>query len=231
MSKEEYNAVKAALNALPIEDIKRPTMPVANITQEAEDMAVWAKADLELLAKAGLNLSLVEELPTRSGALRFRQSEWVSDKNTRSENIKLWSEKAPIGFNLVDECNHFFRFAFHDNADLLKRVDEIAEGGDNADMIQDLMNYATLGKDNVETLKTVGFDVKKLDQAAILSEELAEVLAYNNNDKQLSNELKEERDRAYTYLYHAVKEVRRVGKFVFWRTPERKKGYVSQYFK
>ena len=38
------------------------------------------------------------------------------------------------------------------------------------------------------------------------------------------------RDKAYTLLKWAVDEIRECGRFVFWRTPERLKGYSSPYW-
>lgn len=38
------------------------------------------------------------------------------------------------------------------------------------------------------------------------------------------------RENAYTYLKQAIDEIRECGKFVFWRNPERMKGYVSEHW-
>jgi hypothetical protein len=39
------------------------------------------------------------------------------------------------------------------------------------------------------------------------------------------------RDRAFTYLKQAIDEIRECGRFVFWRNPDRLKGYTSDYWK
>jgi len=39
------------------------------------------------------------------------------------------------------------------------------------------------------------------------------------------------RDKAYTYMKQAVDEIRECGKFVFWRNPDRLKGYMSDHWR
>lgn len=229
MNKQDFDAHKEAIMNILQDRVKDPTMPVSVTVQMAEDLAIWAEKDSKELAKAGLNVALITELPTRAGALRYIQSQWMSDKNTRTESTKEWKINSPIGYELQSELLHYFRFAFNSNPDLLNRVAEIADNDGHADMIQDLMDYATLGRDNLQLLKNVGFNVPLLKQADELSNTLGELLAYNNNDKGQSNELKEQRDRAFVHLYDAIREVHRVGQFVFWRNPERKRGYVNDY--
>jgi len=229
MNKQDFTTHKESIMSIAQERVKRPFMPVSDVVAMAEDLAVWAKNDSKELAKAGLNILLISELATRAGALRYIQSEWSSDKRSRSESTKKWQVEAPKGYELQAVLLHYFLFAFNNNSELLNRVDEIAKNDGHADMIQDLMDYATLGRDNIALLKAVGFDVQLLKQADELSDTLGELLAYNNNDKGKSSELKDQRDRAFVFLYDALSEVNRVGKFVFWRNPERKKGYVNNY--
>lgn len=229
MSKEEFDAHKEKIMSIADDLVKDPTMPVSVTIQMAENLAIWAKNDVDELVKAGLNASLLDELTTRGGALRYIQAEWMSDKNTRSEYVKKWKTESPEGFELNATFEHYFRFAFYNQPDLLKRVDEIAANSGNADMIQDLMDYAALGKDNQDLLEKVGFDNSVLLHAETLANSLAETLAYNNNDQNIGSELKNQRDRAFNYLYEAIREVNRVGQFVFWRNPDRKKGYVNTY--
>lgn len=229
MSKQDYDAHKKYFMDIPHEKVKEPFMPVSVTVQMGEDLFVWAQADKDALVKAGLDATLIEELPSRAGAVRYMQSEWKSDKNTRSDYVKKWKAESPEGYDLQAEFAHVFRFAFYNQPDLLSRVDEITANNGHADMIQDLMDYSALGKDNLPLLQGVGFDTKLLKRAEQLAGSLSETLAYNNNDKNLSNELKEQRDRAYMHLYDAIREINRVGQFVFWRNPERKKGYVNTY--
>jgi len=121
--------------------------------------------------------------------------------------------------------------AFHFIPDLLSKAQKIAEGSGHADMIQDLSDLSVLGKANTEPLKNINLDLELLDKAAVLSEDMASLLAKANGQKLGDNNLKIMRDKAYTYMKQAVDEIRRNGKYAFWRTPEREKGYVSKYYR
>jgi len=70
-----------------------------------------------------------------------------------------------------------------------------------------------------------------LDMAAELSGRMGDLLGATNGERKEVSEAMRIRDKAYTYLKQAVDEIRDCGKFAFWRTPERFKGYVSNYHK
>ena len=60
---------------------------------------------------------------------------------------------------------------------------------------------------------------------------MAVLPATANGDKAEPNNSKTIRDKAYTHLKALVDEIREAGKYVFWRNPNRYKGYVSHYWK
>ena len=126
---------------------------------------------------------------------------------------------------------HAFRFAYRKDPLLLSRVSAVADGSGHADMIQDLNDLAVLGKANTEALTAIGFDLAQLDAAATAADEMADLLATANGEKAEQNESKTIRDKACTHLKELVDEVREAGKYLFWRTPYRYRGYVSQYRK
>ena len=129
-----------------------------------------------------------------------------------------------------DELVHTFRYAYRNDAVVLARVSEIAEGNTNADMIQDLNDLSLLGKNNIAPLEAINFAPEKLDEAANASDELAEILALANGDKSLQSESKTIRDKAYTHMKEPVDQIRDAGKYLFWKNEKRYKGYVSQYW-
>ena len=231
MSKENYDSKIASIEAIPDNQTQEPNMPVANFVQEAEDTYEWAKDDKTALTEAGLDITLLEDIPARAGALRYAQSIWQKEYNTFEEAQKEWKEKSPEAFNLHDVLIHEFFHAYHDHSDLYSKVRNIAEGGGNADMLQDMSDLAVLGKANPEPLNKINLDMTLLDKAELISEELSEVLAKANGLRMSDNEMKIIRDKAFIYLKQAVDEVRRHGQYKFWRNPERRKGYSSRYNK
>ena len=231
MSKTDLDNLKETLLAIPEEDIKDPIMPVAVYVQEAEDLYEWASGDQATLTEAGLDVTLLEELPARAGALRYVQSVWQKEYNTFEEAQKEWSARSPEAFDLRDSLIHDFFHAYYNYPDLYSKVQAINEGATNADMLQDLSDLAVLGNSNPEPLTAINFDMTQLDTAMSTSEELAEVLAKANGMRTASNENKILRDRAYTYLKQAVDEIHRHGQYKFWRNDERRKGYSSRYMR
>jgi hypothetical protein len=70
MSKENYDALKEAIDALPQNEVKTPNMPVGEAVQEAENLYAWCQDDLQALTKAGLDKALVDDLPKKTSAKR-----------------------------------------------------------------------------------------------------------------------------------------------------------------
>jgi len=230
-SAEDYQAKLAAIEAIPDEQLKSPSMPVDVFLQEVENTYQWVQDDKDKLMAAGLDWTLVDDLPVRTGALREAQSLWYKERFAREEAQKEWSEKSPDAYDLRDTLLHTFRYAFRNEADLTSRIAAIADGAGHADMIQDLNDLALLGKDYNDLLTAVGFDLTTLDTAASLSAELATLYSEVSNIQNEENTERVTRDKAYTYVKQALDEIRNCGQYVFWRNDARLKGYVSQYFK
>lgn len=231
MSKESFNQKLPTLEQIPAEKIETPNMPVAIAIQEAADLAEWAKDDKDTLVKSGLDWTLVEDLPIRTDATRYAESVWSKESISQEEAAKLWSEKGPEGFALRDELVHHFFHGFHNNQELTMKVREIAEGGSNADMVQDLSDLAVLGNANMALLQNTLMDPADLERAAPLADELSDILARANGERNNPEKSKQVRDRAYTHMKQAVDEIRRIGQYAFYRNDGRRKGYVSRYFR
>ncbi len=228
---DDYNAKLETLKAIPDSQAQPPAMPVGAYLQESEDLCKWALDDQKELKTVGITVEMLNDLPVRAGALREIQSLWNKDRYSQEEAQRLWAISSPLAYELRDELLHHFRFAYRNDETLLGRVAAIAEGNTNADMIQDLNDLAVLGHANLAPLKGIAFDTKKLDTAATQADEMADLLARANGDRAEQSENKLLRDKAYTHLKELVDTVREAGKYLFWKNPQRLKGYVSQYRK
>ena len=224
---ESFNSKLAEWRAIPTEKVLIPGMPVMNFIQEAEDLEDWGRKDLAELAVAGITEAHFDDLKIRLESCREAQSRWRKEKQAELD----WSAQAPEAFALKEELLHIFRFAFRKNESLLGVVSQIAEGAGNDDMIQDLNDLSVLGLDNIDLLTAISFDVRKLEVAANMSTDMGNLLAIANGTRQGSNEAKDLRDRAYTHLKELIDEIRAAGKYVFWKNPDRLKGYNSSYWK
>lgn len=227
----DYDALLPNLTAMKPADVTAPNVPIDVFVQEAENLYHWCVDDQQPLTRAGLDWNLVLSLPVRAGACREAQSRWIKERNTRQEAEQEWKEEAPAAFDLRDQLLHNFRFAFRKFDGLLSRVEEIALGDTNSDMVQDLNDLSVLGKANTDLLKAIQFDLPLLETAANLSDRMGDLLGATNGERKKDSEAMQLRDRAFTYLKQAVDEIRECGRFVFWRNPDRLKGYASDYWK
>lgn len=226
---EDFAAKQAEIEAIPADQVKSPGLPIDVFLQEAENTVQWCQQDKDKLTAAGLDWTLVDDVPVRCGALRQAESLWFKERFSREEAEKEWSEKSPQAYDLRNQLLHDFRFAYRKDSDLAGRVSQIAEGSGHADMIQDLNDLAELGKANPDQLTAIGFDATLLDTAATMSDEMAELLSRATSDRAGDNQARVTRDKAFTLLKQAIDEIRECGQYVFWHDAQRYKGYISQY--
>ncbi|HZK94731.1 MAG TPA: hypothetical protein VFC67_11030 [Prolixibacteraceae bacterium] len=230
-SNSDYLELLDEIQAIVPEKTIIPTMPVDVFVQEAEDLYHWCQDDKPALIRAGLDWMNVEQLPVRAGACRESQSRWNKERNTRQKDEQAWKEQSPLAFELRDRLLHSYRYAFRNDEGLLSRVEDIATGDSNADMVQDLNDLSVLGKANLDLLAAIGFDAALLDEAALTSDLMGDLLGATNGERKKDSEAMLIRDKAFTHLKAPMDEIRNCGKYVFWKNPDRLEGYVSAYFK
>lgn len=227
---EAFEVKLPIIKAIPVEQIKSShRMPIETYTQEAEDLHHWCLEDQTALTGVKLSWDLVLDLPVRSGALREAESRWQKKYLNEEAAETSWKEKSPLAYALRNDLLDHFRFAFRHNEKLSKKVRRIAEGRTHADMIQDLNDLSVLGKGYPEYLEAINFDMTLLDKAALMSGEMAALLAVVVGDRAAASSAKKLRDQAYTHLKEAVDEIYDYGQYVFRDNEERRKRYYSQY--
>jgi hypothetical protein len=231
MNNELINAKLIELDSITDKETGRPMFPVSIVLQEAENLYEWCMKDKEALVKAGLDWSIVEDMPARTGALRVSQAKWSSEFKSYQDCQAEWKIKAPAAFNLRDELVHHFYHALYNIPNEYSKVQRIDEGSSNADMIQDLIDLSELGMKHTTVLEAIGMDLSLLDTARAKSFELAELLAKVNGSLKETSPMLEVRNKAYTHLKEVIDEIRRVGQYVFWRNDFRIKGYSSDYLR
>ena len=181
MSKEDFEIEKENLLAIPKKEVREPDMPASESIKEAKALALWATDDKDRLQNRGLDITLIVALNPRSGAFSYQQGIWVSDTKTRKGALEDWKLQNPLGYDQRAILFHFLRFAYRNDRKLMRRIDEIAEGGGHDDMVQDLMSLSLLGQKNTALLEKINFDLTQLDTAATLSKTLSNLLALNND--------------------------------------------------
>jgi len=229
---EDYNKKIEVIKAVPDDQIKVPHhIPVVTYIQESEHLFGWCKYDKEELTAKGLNWKVVEDLPVRCGALREAESKWLIQQSERRESAKILHREFSKGYNLRNELIHHFNYAFRDKSSLIVKVKEIAGRKSHEGMVKGLYALYVLGHINHYLLTDIGFDLKMLDLAAQMSNELATKKDEASFESEEYLEAKNFRNRAYTHLKEAVDYIREYGRYVFWRNPARLKGYRSDYIR
>ncbi|MBK6264584.1 hypothetical protein JKA74_05995 [Marivirga sp. S37H4] len=229
MSKDNFEALKGSIEALLPTETQIPNMPVDVFLQEASDLQEWSRTDQEKLIAVGVDQALFDGLEARIGALRYAQSAWNKARYTKEQAQQEWDETSPKAYDLKNQMEHAFRFAFRKRTDLLKKVQSVEEGSGHADLVQDLSDLSALGMANLPMLQAINFEEDKLNQAASQASDLNILLAKSNGERREDNQPKITRDKAYSYLKQAVDEIREAGKYIFWKDEVRKKGYTSKY--
>ena len=108
---DDYAAKIDEIDAITGDEINYPTMPIDAFLQEAENIYKWVESDKEKLLAAGLDWTMVEDIPLRAGALRETQAVWITVQNTRAEIQKEWKERSPQAYDLRDTLS--VNRAFH----------------------------------------------------------------------------------------------------------------------
>ncbi len=226
MSKANYKIKLAVLEALSLEEVKTPTIPVEIALREAENLFLWTYEDKVILENSGLDWNrYVEDLPVRIGACRYAQIVWMKERNSQKEALKIWKREFSKAYEYKNDLVADLYFTFRKHSDVLKNLRKITERESSVDVIKDLMDICLLGKANAPILEKMKYDLRKFDIAKQKSENLLELLAKANGDTLDDSKAKDLRDRAFTHLKEALDEIRDTGKYVFRKDLERYIGY------
>ena len=229
MTKINFDKRITDIESFPDEKIGNLAVPVESFIQEGSDLYIWCLEDEEPLIRAGLDWSLVEDVPDRVGALQYAESVWKKEYKAYTDSLREWKKVAPEAYDLRDYLLHYFYHAFRDMPDLITKLHAIDEGTSYVDMIQDLSDLVVIGRDHTEELTSAGLDLALIDNAEEMAGSLNEMLANVNKAKAKASPNKLIRDKAYFFLKEAVDEIRHHGQFAFWRDENRKLGYGSAY--
>ena len=113
MSKQDYESVIAIIKAIPGEEVKKPNIPVDALLQEEGNLLLVAGEDRIPFTAVGLNWEeLGATLPVKTGALRYAQSVWVTQRYSQEEAQKEWNQKSGEAYELRSDLISKFEFAF-----------------------------------------------------------------------------------------------------------------------
>ncbi len=217
------------IKTVPEEKIIYSFLPYDIFINEAEGLHTRASLDFDLLKQYNLTSEKINRLLVCTGALRTAQSNWMAKQTEKKKAVEAWNNEAPEIFNFRDEMLDHLEFALRNDEASLEVLKNIKEGTSRADVIQDLASLAVLGREKLQALTAIKYDISLLDQATAMSDHMGTLLGEINGRMYFEDELKLVRDQAYTLCKEIVDEIRSYGKFVFRNKPEKQKAYASKY--
>ena len=214
------------------EKVQKPHhIPIDVFIQEAKNLYQWAGEDQDALIAVGLAPGLIEDLLARCEALSRAEALWFVERNTRREAVKKCADVSARAFELKNRILGDFTFGFRNDPGPLKETRAIRKIQRKVVLISGLLRLHALGEEHPELLSGFGFDMGLLDQAFQTSAELQLTMAEASMSTIKSDELKSNRDQAYTHLKEAVDEIRSCGRFAFRGNKERTRGYSSNHIR
>lgn len=208
---------------LALTDYSAPSIPVATLHQEADNLLTWLRqggfAKLQAVGVAA------EALPAAQRALnasREAQAAWTVVRGGNKSEARKDAEAR--GAELRSFLMAASRWNLRNDTDAQATLDRIAEGSGLADLVQDLYDLAALIESraaafaNDSTFDPAAQIADAKDHAAEIAGGIAAAQA--SGDKQAAREL---RDRAAAWLNDRVGELREAGTYAYRGTDDIKR--------
>ncbi len=217
------------LASIPLEDIKKPKIPVKHVCAEAEALSVTCHHDKEQLVKAGLNWQHAEDLKPLSELLRHYQAQWQSTRSQSSET-KQWLTMKQEALTLKKELLRHYYYAFHHHPAILNQLKPISYSHKNNQLSIHLLQLANIADKHSTLLSTINFDTSQSERARALSNSISELLALKTVSSNPAKDTLLWRNCTYTLLYQKMTEIRNCGKYAFYHNNKKCKQYMSSYY-
>ncbi len=207
---------------------RKSSIPMDISFSEADTAVQVATQDSVQLQAAGINWSMVEELPSFIGAAREAQSLWNSTRFERADAQTAWDNNLEDAYDLCEYCLHALAHANRNDEQKLNRISDIKEGEGGANLVQDLNDIHVFGTENQASLDAINFDFANITAAGEMAVKMGDLLSIKDSSSS-RDERKDIRDKAFSIVKDMVDEVYACGQYVFWKDEERKKLYASAY--
>lgn len=213
------------LRALDRTHAERPDVASKTLLHEARDLEMAARKDsAALVSGTDLAKNAVAELTRRAGLLERAQDQWDDDRQRRA-NSELKALRAAVEEKKRAAFAVLRYFCRHD-AEVQARLDEIAEGSGDADLIDDGHRLAKLVKANEARLNKAKLGAKASEALETASRKLADAVAEQSGDDDAADSV-DLRNRAFWYLRASMDEIRAAARYVFRDDPRKLAKYRS----
>lgn len=230
-AKEDTTAAKAGLTDAEVTELdkltnpNRPDVPVKTLLQEARLLAGTAtKDEAALVAGTDLADQPVAELVRRTSLMERAEDAWDADRARRA-SVDVVAVRAQ-GEAAKSAAFAALRYFLRGDAEVQARLDEIALGTGDADLIDDLRRLGNLVQDQAASLKKAKLAATAADDLRALAQQLADAVVGKQSDTTAtrSGDL---RNRAFWFLRAWMDEIRAAARYVFRADERRLEKYRS----
>ncbi len=225
----QYADSIAIIMSIEDELIRSLDMSEEDALDEAYTLNEVVLEDEALLRSRGCPEQFIDTLLSRITLFSYITSYILLKIDDDASIQETWKSEKRKGYALRRKLLGAFEVAYRKEVKRLAQIDSIKEGRGDADMIIDLRSYAEMGTAYPEQLAKIFFDMTELENARTLSNQLSTLLAKCNIAPDEEKELRELRNRAYTWLKEAMDEIKTFGLWIHADDQEKRERYMSAF--
>lgn len=226
---DAYERLMPSILELPKSSIQNPNLPPEEKVMEGKKLKSLIERDREPLLDSGLDPEYLDSFTDRLGAYEIAEAKYIV---LRNHAVGLGQQIKDLQEKLVEVRKvllHYLTFVLKDDAVEMATIEDIKDGRTLNNKVFDIQPLIELAKNHVEELEKVKFDRAVLDDAERLYEETSRIKGLIKSLPKQEIDVKDIRNRAYTYLNEAFVKIKEHAQFVFWKDEEKLKVYKSEY--
>lgn len=198
---------------------------VKNLLDEGRDLVKCATKDREaLLGGTDLRADFAKELEARIDLLERAEDDW-DDERTRRANRSVAAARE-VAERRKSVSFRALRYFLRADGEVQARLDEIAEGSGDADLVDDCRRLSHLVEAHALALKKAKLGVRPAEGLRAAADGLAGATSDDFAETSADDSLGL-RNRAFWSLRQTLDEVRAAGRYVFADDPRRLTKYRS----
>jgi len=208
-------------------EIKNPRIPITELVQSANDLHFCCRADRTILENAGLDWSMVEQLPEKLSACAKAEAVWyIYKKNNKSDTFSLKEEYRKgrkLHTDLAAELRKVFKIAGYTH-----KLPGFKKNWTRADIVQDLYDLAFIAKKNDAIIKQK-YIWELVTNAEQTARKLSKMTAQHTISRPTNSDELRKRNQIAHELSILILKIREIGRTAFKDDPERLQCYCNKY--
>lgn len=226
---DAYERLMPLILELPKKSIQTPNLPAEEKVMEGKKLENLIERDRDPLLDSGLSPEYLDSFTDRLGAYEIAEANYIIYRNHAvglEGKIKDLQEKI---MEIRKVLLHYLSFLLKDNETEMAALEYIKDGRTLNNKVFDIQPLVVLANKHVEELESVKLDRSVINDAELLYEETSHIKGLFKSVPEQEEDVKDIRNRAYTYLNEAFVKIKKHAQFVFWQDEEKLKVYKSDF--